>query len=80
MKEYLKLINESVVEFQNSTYFPANYIKCNLLTFSKMEPLFENGLIPEYGLQLKIDESMIDGEFYVGMGQCPTFSKSKIEI
>jgi len=80
MNEYLKVIDSSIKEFQNATFFPANYIKCNLLTFSKMSSLFDNGELIGYGLKLKIDESLIDGEFHVGMGAGPTISKSKIEI
>jgi hypothetical protein len=43
-----------------------------------MSNLFENGIVPEYGLKLLIDESIVDDEFHIGMGACPTFSKSKI--
>ena len=79
MNENLAIIDKAREEFQSNTFFLANYIKCNLLTFSKISYLFINGEIREFGLQLKIDESIPNDEIIVGMGEGPTFSRAKIK-
>lgn len=69
-------INEGKQEFQNNTYFLANYIKVNLVTWALLrEFISEDGMIQ--GLTVIIDYDIEDRFAKIGLGNGPTFSTIK---
>jgi hypothetical protein len=56
----------------------ANYLKCNFTTFIQIQPLFQDGSIPNMGLRLHLDETLPEGEIRIGMGDGPTYATTKI--
>jgi hypothetical protein len=72
-------IQKGMQEYQNNTFFLANYIKCNLATRAKISSLIsENGKIEGLGLQVLVDNEIGDGVAYIGMGNGPTFATIQI--
>lgn len=69
-------INEGKQEFQNNTYFLANYLKVNLSTRAVISDyITEKGELE--GLRVLIDNNLEDGYATIGLGAGPTFSKIK---
>ena len=69
-------INQGKQEFQNTTFFLANYIKINLTTWSLLrESISDEGHIE--GLAVIIDYSLEDMHAQIGMGNGPTHSTIK---
>lgn len=63
-------------EYQNATFFLANYIKLNLSTRSVLaEYVTELGEIE--GLRILIDNDLADGDAKIGMGNGPTSATIK---
>lgn len=79
LEKEINNIQKGVQQFQNDTFFIANYIKCNLATRAKISSLInEKGEIEGLGLQVLIDNEISDGIGYVGMGNGPTYSTINI--
>jgi len=69
-------INQGKQEFQNNTFFLANYIKVNLSTrFVISEFISDEGEIE--GLRVIIDNELKDGYATIGLGVGPTYSTIK---
>ena len=69
-------ISQGKQEFQNNTYFLANYIKVNLVTWALLKDyISDDGMIE--GLVVIIDYDLEDRYATIGLGQGPTFSKIK---
>ena len=67
-------INQGKQEFQSNTYFLANYIKVNLVTWSLLkEHISDDGILE--GLVVIIDYDLEDRHATIGLGNGPTFSK-----
>ncbi len=67
-------INQGKQEFQNATFFMANYIKVNLTTWSCLsEYISEEGDLE--GLKILIDYNLEDKYAIIGMGNGPTTAK-----
>ena len=69
-------INQGKQEFQNNTFFLANYIKVNLVTWSLLkEQISDDGLIE--GLLVLIDYDLEDRYAKIGLGVGPTHATIK---
>lgn len=63
-------------EFQNNTFFLANWIKVNFVTWTLLkEQISESGELE--GLRVLIDDTIEDKYAKIGMGNGPTFSTIK---
>ncbi len=73
--EFRDKIKEGINEFQQMTYFVADYLKCNLITRQKLSSLInEDGKIEGTGLFVIVRYDIPDNECHIGMGQGPTYS------
>lgn len=82
MEEFLKMkekINKGIQEFHSLTFYPANWIKCNLYTRNLVSSLIsENGKFEETDISVLIDYDISDRVIRIGMGEGPTFSEIEI--
>jgi|NOAtaT_5_FD_contig_41_5396055_length_569_multi_6_in_0_out_0_2 hypothetical protein len=77
--EFKSKIQEGINEFQQNTFFVADYLKCNLVTRQKIVSLInDDGRIEGTGLFVIIRYDIPDDECHIGMGQGPTYSTVKI--
>jgi hypothetical protein len=68
-------IQVGIQEFQQNTFFLANYLKCNLVTREMLKEIIdENGKIEGTGLFVLMRYDIPDGECRIGMGDGPTYS------
>jgi hypothetical protein len=75
MMELRNKIQTGIEEFQQNTYFIANYLKCNLVTRGKLKDLIDDGgKIEGTGLFVLIRYDVPDNECHIGMGEGPTYS------
>jgi hypothetical protein len=73
--EFKNKIQEGINEFQQMTFFHADYLKCNLVTRSKLSSLInEDGKIDGTGLFVIVRFDIPNDECHIGMGQGPTYS------
>ena len=72
-------INKGIQEFHSLTFYPANWMKCNLYTRNLISSLIsENGKYEETEISVLIDYDLPDGKVRIGMGEGPTFSEVEI--
>ena len=79
LQNEIESIRKGMQEFQNNTFFLANYIKCNLATRSRLGSLInETGILSDTGLRVLVDNEINDGVAHIGMGNGPTFATINI--
>ena len=72
-------IRKGMQDFSNMTFFPPNWLKCSLITRTKIDSYVNSqGYINETGLKVIVDLDMDDDVIRIGMGQGPTYSEVKI--
>lgn len=76
LQNVVNKIKSGKQEYQNATFFLANYIKVNLSTRAVLaEHITETGELD--GLRVVIDNNLQDGVATIGMGNGPTFATIK---
>jgi hypothetical protein len=71
LQNVVNKIKSGKQEYQNATFFMANYIKLNLSTRAVLsEHVSELGELD--GLRVLIDNELADGDAKIGMGNGPT--------
>ena len=79
LEKEINSIRKGMQEYQNNTFFLANYIKCNLATRARLSSLItEKGEIEGVGLRVLVDNDINDGIAFIGMGDGPTFATIQI--
>lgn len=72
-------INKGIQEFHALTFFPANWLKCNLHTRNLISNLISiDNKLDGTEISIRIDYDIPDGIVRIGMGVGPSYSEVKL--